>query len=171
MTLRRAWRSLTTAAMLLALTGAAACDGAQESEAAPSGTQPVAQTALASDAPVVTVYKTPTCGCCTKWVDHLKASGFRVESHDITDVSPIKAEHGVPGNLHSCHTAVVDGYVVEGHIPADVVRKLLAERPQVAGIAVPGMPMGSPGMEGPYTQNYDVLAFTREGEKRVYSKH
>jgi hypothetical protein len=114
-------------------------------------------------------YKTPTCGCCAKWVDHLRANGFEVASHDLPDLSGIKAKYGVPPHLQSCHTAIVEGYVVEGHIPADVIEKLLKERPAVAGIAVPGMPMGSPGMEGPYQQKYDVLTFDRDGRTRVYA--
>jgi hypothetical protein len=163
MTLRRGWRYLASAALL----SVAACGSAPETEtAAPAA----GQVAHASEATAITVYKTPTCGCCKKWVEHLEKNGFRVETHDVGDVSPVKAQHGVPGDLHSCHTGLVGGYVVEGHVPADVIRKLLAERPQVAGVAVPGMPMGSPGMEGPYTQHYDVVAFTQEGKTSVYAK-
>jgi hypothetical protein len=101
----------------------------------------------ASSAPMkITVYKTPTCGCCAKWVDHMKAAGFEPTVHDLPELSAIKAKHGVPANLQSCHTALVGNYIVEGHIPADVVQTLLKEKPKVAGIAVPGMPTGSPGM-------------------------
>ena len=117
-----------------------------------------------------TVYKSPTCGCCAKWVDHLKAHRFRVTVHDLPDLTELKAKHGVPDALQSCHTALVAGYVVEGHVPADVIQQLLKERPKVAGLAVPGMPMGSPGMEGARRDRYEVLAFTRAGETRVYAR-
>lgn len=131
----------------------------------------VAPAPRAAALPVVTVYKSPTCGCCTKWMDHLKAAGFTVEAVDQADVSPVKAEHGVPRDLASCHTAIVDGYVVEGHVPADLIKKMLRERPALAGIAVPGMPIGSPGMEqGDRKDPYDVVAFYRNGERQVYAR-
>jgi len=165
-------RGALAGAALLVL---AACGGSapEADTASTAGKAPATQTAMASDGATMTVYKTPTCGCCKAWVDHVKAAGFRVDVRDMENpqVAAVKAEHGVPGDLHSCHTALVGGYVVEGHVPAPVIRKLLAERPKVQGIAVPGMPMGSPGMEGPYSENYDVLAFTRDGQTRVYSKH
>ena len=116
----------------------------------------------------VTVYKSPTCGCCTKWVDHIRAAGFEVEVRDTVNVQPVKTEHGLPGTLASCHTALVGVYVVEGHVPADVIERLLRERPDVAGIAVPGMPMGSPGMEGWYTDTYQVIAFGEKAGTSVY---
>lgn len=119
-------------------------------------------------APTVVVYKSPTCGCCNKWVDHMREHGFEVETHDTRDMGRVKAMVGVPGALSSCHTAIVDGYVVEGHVPADVVRRMLEERPEAVGITVPGMPMGSPGMEGPYTERYDILTFDEAGRTRVY---
>jgi hypothetical protein len=115
------------------------------------------------------VYKSPTCGCCAAWVDHIEANGFRVEVRDTANLAPIKARHGVPGKLESCHTALVDGYVVEGHVPADLIVRMLRERPDAAGLAVPGMPMGSPGMEGPYKDRYDVLTFRRDGSTQVYA--
>jgi hypothetical protein len=118
--------------------------------------------------PEITVYKTPTCGCCSNWVDHLREEGFRVTTEDMPDLTRVKHEHGIPEGLASCHTAVVDGYTVEGHVPADVIRRLLAERPAVTGIAVPGMPMGSPGMEGPFSQPYEIYTFTPEGPVDVY---
>lgn len=118
--------------------------------------------------PEITVYKTPTCGCCRNWVDHLREEGFRVTTEDMPDLTQVKHEHGVPEGLASCHTAVVDGYTVEGHVPADVIRRLLVERPAVTGIAVPGMPMGSPGMEGPFSQPYEIYTFTPEGPVDVY---
>jgi len=121
----------------------------------------------------VVVYKSPTCGCCTKWISHLKQAGFTVTAHDTANVAPIKRRHGVPQALESCHTALVGGYVVEGHVPADVIQRLLRERPAVAGIAVPGMPAGSPGMEGlpgPARQPYNILAFRAEGGWSVYER-
>jgi hypothetical protein len=122
--------------------------------------------------PAVTVYKTPTCGCCSKWITHLQQAGFVVTAHDRDDLTPIKRQHGVPRTLESCHTAVVGGYVVEGHVPADVIQRLLRERPAVAGIAVPGMPAGSPGMEYPGAppQPYSVMAFRAEGGWSVYER-
>lgn len=115
------------------------------------------------------VYKTPTCGCCAKWVDHMEAAGFEVEVHDQNDLSAIKANNGVRREFSSCHTAFVDGYVVEGHVPAVYVQKLLKDRPEVAGLTVPGMPMGSPGMEGSYSEPYDVLTFDRAGQTTVFA--
>lgn len=115
------------------------------------------------------VYKSPTCGCCAAWVDHVQANGFRVEVRDTANLAPVKARHGVPANLESCHTALVDGYVVEGHVPADLIVRMLRERPDVAGLAVPGMPVGSPGMEGPYKDRYDVLTFKGDGSTQVYA--
>ena len=122
-----------------------------------------------SDATTITVYKTPTCGCCTKWVNHLREQGFQVTAYDISDLTPIKMKYGVPNVLTACHTAIVDGYVVEGHVPADVILRLLKERPKVLGITVPGMPMGSPGMEGAYSEPYDVLTFDKDGKTQVYT--
>jgi hypothetical protein len=116
------------------------------------------------------VYKSPTCGCCDKWVDHLRAEGFRVQTHDVPDVSPIKSENGIPAALAACHTAFIGGYVVEGHVPASDIRRMLAERPAITGLAVPGMPIGSPGMEGPNPQPYQVMSFGAQGV-RVFSKH
>ena len=134
-----------------------------------------------AEAVTITVYKTPTCGCCTKWIDHLEDAGFTIDARDLPDLTALKAENGVPAGMASCHTATVDGYVVEGHVPAEDIRRLLADRPAVAGLAVPGMPMGSPGMEHPDPRRheaYDVLAFgakggdgAAEGGTRVFSSH
>ena len=117
----------------------------------------------------VTVYKSPTCGCCKKWLRHMRHNGFKVTTHDVGDLRPIKAKYGVRPALASCHTALVNGYVVEGHVPADVIKRLLVEKPRVVGIAVPGMPAGSPGMEGPYKERYRVLAFDTGGRTEVYA--
>jgi hypothetical protein len=118
----------------------------------------------------VTVYHHPQCGCCTKWVDHLEANGFKVDTNKVDDVSPIKAQHNLPGKLASCHTAIVDGYVVEGHVPAGAMHKLLKERPEITGIAVPGMPIGSPGMEGSHVESYDIVAYKADGSTYVFDK-
>ncbi len=125
----------------------------------------------ASAKPEVTVYKSPTCGCCSKWVDHMRASGFAVKTVDVEDVSAVKRTHGVPPRVGSCHTALVDGYVVEGHVPADAVARLLRERPDVAGLAVPGMPIGSPGMEvGDRRDPYSIFSFDKTGRFVVYER-
>lgn len=120
--------------------------------------------------PVVAVYKDPGCECCARWVKHLGANGFVTTVRDTPDMASVKKTMGVPDALQSCHTAVVDRYVIEGHVPADVIKKLLAEKPAVMGLAVPGMPMGSPGMEGSPRQAYNVVAFERDGKSRVYVK-
>src|SRR3972149_8215683 len=122
-----------------------------------------------SDVTTIIVYKSPTCGCCTKWVNYLREQGFQVTAYDISDLTPIKKKYGVPNALSACHTAIVDGYVVEGHVPADVILRLLKERPKGVGITVPSMPMGSPGMEGKYSEPYDVLTFDQDGKTQVYT--
>ncbi|MBV7337249.1 DUF411 domain-containing protein [Chloroflexi bacterium TSY] len=120
--------------------------------------------------PVMTVYKSPTCGCCSKWVDHMRDAGFTVHTEDVSDLSAVKVEHGVLPQAQSCHTALVDGYVIEGHVPADAIHQLLAERPDVTGLAVPGMPIGSPGMEmeGYGVQPFDVLTFDDSGNTETF---
>ena len=123
-----------------------------------------------SSAQTITVYKSPTCGCCKKWIAHMEDNGFNVRAHDTQDVRSIKQQNGVSDRLASCHTALVDGYVIEGHVPADAVKKLLKEKPVAAGLAVPGMPMGSPGMEGPHKDPYDVVLFNRSGDTAVYER-
>ncbi|MDX6752617.1 DUF411 domain-containing protein [Geminicoccaceae bacterium 1502E] len=119
--------------------------------------------AAAAERPLVTVWKDPWCGCCTAWAEHLEAAGFPVRLIESSDVAGRRALLGVPAGLAGCHTAEVAGYAVEGHVPAEAVDKLLAERPAVAGLAVPGMPIGSPGMPSDQPQTYDVLAFGRAG--------
>lgn len=134
------------------------------------GAWAVAPRSAAATGPEITVYKSPTCGCCTAWGEHLEENGFRVEMVETTELARVKAEHGVPPGLGACHTAVVDGYVVEGHVPADVIERFLAEGSDAAGLAVPGMPIGSPGMEvaGRAPESYDVLVFDGEGRSEVY---
>ena len=127
--------------------------------------------AFALGAPGVTVYKDPNCGCCAAWVDHLKANGFSVTVHDVKDMAPHKKRLGVPERLASCHTAVVDSYTVEGHVPASEIKRLLAERPRGKGLAVPGMPEGSPGMETGKRDPYDVLLFDTDGKATVYKSY
>lgn len=124
-----------------------------------------------SDAQTITVYKSPTCGCCKNWVAHLEDNGFKVIAHDSRDMDSIKREHGVPASMASCHTALVDGYIIEGHVPASAIRRLLKEKPAVAGLAVPGMPMGSPGMEGPRKDRYNALLFNRAGDAAIYESY
>ncbi|MBT8128904.1 MAG: DUF411 domain-containing protein [Gammaproteobacteria bacterium] len=119
----------------------------------------------------ITVYKSPTCGCCSKWVRHLQDNGFVVEAIDRNDMNTVKLESGIPRQLASCHTAIIGGYLIEGHVPAADIRRLLEERPAVAGLTAPGMPMGSPGMEGHKKDKYDVLTFTRSGDTTVFSRY
>lgn len=132
---------------------------------------PTATPATSGDTNRLVVYKSPTCGCCRAWVDHVRDAGFEVEVHDIAAVDSVKSASGVPADLRSCHTAHVAGYTIEGHVPAVDLRRFLRERPQVAGIAVPGMPMGSPGMEGAYKDRYDVVTFGGGAPSRVYASH
>ncbi|HJQ18985.1 MAG TPA: DUF411 domain-containing protein [Gemmatimonadaceae bacterium] len=120
----------------------------------------------------IVVYKDPNCGCCRSWVEHLRKHGFDVAVHDTSDVSGAKRTGRVPEQLVSCHTAFVNGYVVEGHVPAEDIERMLAAKPKIAGIAVPGMPAGSPGMEmGGRADHYDVMAFTRDGRTSVFARH
>jgi hypothetical protein len=123
-------------------------------------------------APTVTVYKSPTCGCCSKWIEHMRSNGFEVKATDIEDMTSVKKANGVPQEAESCHTALVGGYVLEGHVPADSVKRLLREKPKVAGLAVPGMPVGSPGMEVPsgQVQHFDVVSFVKGGATTVFDR-
>lgn len=127
----------------------------------------------AAEPTTVEVYKSPTCGCCVKWIEHLRAEGFAVRATDLDNLNELKASHGVPQQLQSCHTAVVNGYALEGHVPAADVRRLLQERPTIGGLAVAGMPIGSPGMEVPGTKAhaYDVIAFDKGGVTQVFASY
>ena len=118
--------------------------------------------------PKITVTKDPTCGCCTGWTEHVRAAGFPTDVVETNELSRVKARLGVPRDLAACHTAEVDGYLIEGHVPATTIKRLLTERPNVKGIAVRGMPVGSPGMEvdGAEPETYDVIAFGPDGEAR-----
>ncbi len=125
-----------------------------------------------ADLPTVTVYKSPTCNCCADWVAHMREQGFPVEITSRFNVKPVKRQVGVPSSLAACHTAVVDNYVVEGHVPAQEVKKLLRKKPDVRGLSVPGMPVGSPGMErGNRVEPYEVLAFTPAGDTTVFARY
>ncbi len=119
----------------------------------------------------ITVYKDPGCRCCKNWIDHLVKLGYTVDAKDTPAMAEVKRTLGVPAALTSCHTAVVNGYLIEGHVPAADIAKLLKERPKVAGLAVPGMPMGSPGMEGPRQQHYQVLSFDKKGKTGVFASY
>src|SRR5262245_21416285 len=121
--------------------------------------------------PVIEVFKSATCGCCALWVDHLRANGFTVKANDVSDLRAYRARYGVPDDVGSCHTAVVAGYAIEGHVPAREIKRLLAERPKARGLAVPGMPLGSPGMEGDRVDPYQVLLIEQHGGYRVYASY
>lgn len=122
-------------------------------------------------APVMTVFKTKTCGCCGKWVEHARANGFTVTVKEVQSTAAARRQYGVPDRLQSCHTATVNGYTIEGHVPASEIHRLLRERSKSKGLAVPGMPMGSPGMEGEHHDAYSVLRFEHDGSTSVYRKY
>lgn len=162
-----------SATLALAVLIATACRPSPQSNGArdSSDVVNVAAQPAQDSLPLVTVYKSPTCGCCTAWVDHMRNAGFRVATVDTADVNPVKQRHGVPDALGSCHTATIGQYVIEGHVPAEDIRRLLAETRDVKGLAVPGMPVGSPGMEGAYRQAYEVIAFTSGAASSVFARH
>lgn len=127
---------------------------------------------LASAAgPIVEVYKSAYCGCCTGWVDHMKANGFDVKVKNVESPSDYREKFGIPQELGSCHTAKVQGYAIEGHVPAADIKRLLTEKPKAIGLAVPSMPMGSPGMEGPRKDPYDVFLVQGKDQKSVYQHY
>ena len=119
----------------------------------------------------ISVFKDPSCGCCGKWVEHLRANGFEVSVQEVRDLSEYRRKYGVPAELASCHTATVEGYAVEGHVPAREIQRLLKEHPKAKGLAVPGMPLGSPGIESARTQAYSVLLFDSTGRSTVYQSY
>jgi hypothetical protein len=127
----------------------------------------------APQGPLVQVYKDPTCGCCANWVKHLQDNGFTTKVDETADLAALKTKHNIPGAARSCHTAIVDGYVIEGHVPAADVKRLLKDRPAVLGLAVPGMPIGSPGMEvaGVKPAAYNTMTFDAKGQMTVYASH
>lgn len=126
--------------------------------------------ALAGE-PAMTVYKSPTCGCCSKWIEHLEQEGFAVDPIDLRDLALVKSMSGISPEQASCHTARIGGYVIEGHVPASDIRRLLRERPKARGLTVPGMPLGSPGMEAANPQPYQVLLIGEDGSTSVFSEH
>lgn len=140
---------------------------------APSVTDAGTPAAASSALPLVVVHKDPYCGCCVSWIEHMRAAGFPVEVRDVADVMPIKQRVGLPAGKESCHTAEVAGYFIEGHVPADDVKRLLAEAPDARGLAVPGMPAGSPGMEVPggHVDPYVVELIGRDGSTSAYARH
>ncbi len=119
------------------------------------------------------LWKSPSCNCCEKWADHMKAEGFQVEPHSAATgtLAKIKHQAGIPSKLTSCHTGKIGGYVIEGHVPAEDVKRLLEEKPEAIGLTVPGMPIGSPGMEGPNPESYDVLLIKPDGSTEVFARH
>ena len=150
--------------------------GTQESKPDPLSPQVLARDSVASTdtaLPIKTVYKSPTCGCCKLWVEHMEKSGFKVSVIETEDLNPIKLKLGVPAGLGSCHTAKVGDYFVEGHVPASDVKRLLKQKPDVLGISVPGMPIGSPGMEVPSgeKQPYTVTQVNKDGSLSIFSSH
>ncbi len=128
-------------------------------------------TGFANAAETIDVYKSKYCGCCKKWVEYMEAEGFTLKVIEENNLAPIKEKAGITPATGSCHTAMVDGYFIEGHVPAADVRRLLEQRPDIRGIAVPGMPMGSPGMEGNRKDAYDVIAVHKDGSTSVFSHH
>lgn len=142
-------------------------------EAAPKAGMPGASEVGAGALPVVLVHKNPACGCCTAWIDHMRHAGFPVEVRDVDNLDPVKTRLGIPYGKGSCHTAEVAGYFVEGHVPASDIKRLLAQRPDAKGLVLPGMPLGSPGMEVPdgTEQPFTVELIDRQGAATAYAHH
>ncbi len=166
------WTAAKLSVLIAALTSCIAWSTPARSAEAEISTAGVAKSKPSGRATSIQVYKSPTCGCCTKWEDHLKANGFAVKSQKTDQLQTIKAQNHVRPELSSCHTAVIDGYVIEGHVPAASIRKLLKTRPQgIVGLTVPGMPHGSPGMEGPITEKYTVFTFDPNGKTTPFDQY
>ena len=146
---------------------------AQETKTSPQKAQTDSKESSSDSVKAVTVYKSPTCGCCTMWESHMTKAGFQVTSKPVENMGEIRKQYKVPEKMQSCHTAIIDGYVIEGHVPADDVKRLLKERAAVVGLAAPGMPANSPGMqpEGEKPSGYDVLSFDREGNSKVFTSY
>lgn len=164
---RRRATGVALAALVLAL-----LTGCDASPANGADTPRTTASVVAADAPVITLYKNPTCQCCEEWAEYMRENGFGVEVEEGVSPGEVKAKYGIPIGLASCHTAVVGDYVLEGHVPADVVAQLLRERPQIAGLDVPGMPPGVPGMPdpGPNRDSYQIIAFDKSGATQVYAE-
>ena len=153
----RAWVLTLLVAAILFVSGMGAPDVAYSAEA------------IAGE---MTVYRDPTCGCCGRWIEHMEAAGFTVRDEVTEDMAAIKTQYGVPDELSSCHTAMANGYLIEGHVPADDVQRLLTTQPNVAGLTAPGMPMGSPGMESAEGgESYTVFSFTNDGAAAPFANH
>ncbi len=153
---------------MAAVLGLSAC----APDAQVTATAPASQESPAASLLTLVVHKSQYCGCCELWVEHMRAAGFPVEVIDTENFDSIKTRLGVPAGLGACHTAEVGGYFVEGHVPANDVKKMLALRPVIRGLAVPGMPLGSPGMEqGDQVQPYDVIAVAGDGSGSVFARH
>lgn len=131
----------------------------------------ITTTALAGELPGIEVWKNPNCGCCVKWIDHLRDNGFDVIAHNVANTDHVRAKLGMPDRYGSCHTAKVADYVIEGHVPAADVKRLIEQRPMAIGLAVPGMPVGSPGMEGSYSEPYQTLLIGPGGNAKVFAQH
>lgn len=165
--------------ILWAASAALAACGQQPSSSAASApttseAAPAAADAVAGDVlPLMVVHKSPTCGCCELWVEHMRQAGFPVEVRNVQNVHPVKQRLGVPFGKGSCHTAEVDGYVIEGHVPAEDIKRLLAQQPDARGLVLPGMPLGSPGMEVPggQTEPYTVELVTSDGTTEAFAQH
>lgn len=169
-TRRTSWGLASLAVLMMSTACARVPEAASETASAAQAAAPVA---AADTTPVMIVHKAPSCGCCGLWVEHMQRAGFNVEVRDTDDIGPIKARLGVPYGKGSCHTAEIDGYLVEGHVPADDIRKLLAERPKARGLVLPGMPLGSPGMEMPdgRVQPYTVELVAEDGSTIAFGQH
>ncbi len=159
--------------LLLSFALLTAC-GDTAATVAPSSVDEEAAAEASTEQPLMTVYKSETCGCCAEWVTHVEEHGYATQVNDVVNLAEIKGEYELPLSLQSCHTAIVDGYVIEGHVPAEQITRLLRERPaDVVGLSVPGMPIGSPGMEveGLGVQPYDVVAFDEAGNTSIFASY
>jgi len=128
-------------------------------------------TPASSAGPAVSVFKLVDCGCCDVWAEHLRKNGFSVSVRAYPDLAPVRRKYGIPDKFGTCHTALVEGYAIEGHVPAADIHRLLKSKLKVVGLAVPGMPAGSPGMEGPRSEPYEVLSFDRSGAVKVFARY
>ncbi|MEA5667827.1 DUF411 domain-containing protein [Stenotrophomonas sp. MH1] len=150
-----------------------ACNATPAAPAAKAANATVDAVPARATLPVVKVHKDPNCGCCGGWAEHMQAAGFPVEVHDTSDMALVKQRLGIGEGMMSCHTSEIDGYVVEGHVPVSAIQKLLAERPKARGLVLPGMPIGSPGMESPdgYRQPFTVALLAEDGSLSEFSRH
>jgi hypothetical protein len=165
-------RGLRLLAMAMVMTSVAQAQTPARRSPAPRTPHPAPSAKPDLSSTRVVVYKSPSCGCCGQWVDYMRRSGYTVTVHDQDDVTPVKRAAGVPDEAASCHTAQIGGYVVEGHVPVEAIRRMLREKPNIVGLAVPGMVAGSPGMEmGNTHPAYNVMAIGRDGHLSVYERH